>query len=268
MEFGNKAELKAHGLDKHTTSDWVLLVGDSHVKSVKSRQIERKLKGNKLGNPAASSPREASAYTTTRDWPNARFPDSNLTERIPKLLSERAFGSLIVLTPSNNIKNIEHLDWEEQNKLAMKTLIDTVKVIENALQQHDSLEKAVIVELPPRADSTRLSELTEFANFSLRGCVEKSQYKDKITIASLNSLFQYTEKEIFGSPSSRKNDGIHLRGKNGSESYTRCITGARKSAGLCITRSTTNNEAINPTITETQGSPTIPTSNYYEVLSN
>ena len=115
MEFGNKAELKAHGLDKHTTSDWVLLVGDSHVKSVKSRQIERKLKGNKLRNPAASSPREASAYTTTRDLPNARFPDSNLTERIPKLLSERAFGSLIVLTPSNNIKNIEHLDWEEEN---------------------------------------------------------------------------------------------------------------------------------------------------------
>ena len=179
MEFENEADLKTHISDKHISSEWALLIGDSRVKSVKSRQIERKLKGNKLRNPAASSPREGSAYTTTRDWPNARFPDSNLTERIPELLSERAFGSLIVLTPSNNIKNIEHMDWEEQNKLSIKTSIDTVEVIEKALLQHDSLEKVVLVKLPPRADSTRLSELTEFANFSLRGCVEKSKYKDK-----------------------------------------------------------------------------------------
>ena len=104
-----------------------------------------------------------------------------------------------------------------------------------------------------------MSELTEFANFSLRGCVEKSKYKDKITIASLNSLFQHTEKEIFGSPSSRKNDVIHMRGRFGATAYTECIMRALKAAGLCLSRSTN---------TEGMDSSSIPTSNYYNVLSN
>ena len=118
-EFNNNAELSTHILDKHNTNNWALLVGDSHVKTVKSRHIERKLKGNKLRNPAASSPREGSAYTTTRDWPNAHFPNSNLADRVPELLKERSYESIIVLTPSNNITNIDQLDWEDQNKLAI-----------------------------------------------------------------------------------------------------------------------------------------------------
>ena len=259
-EFTHKDELTKHISDKHTNNDWALLIGDSHVKSIKSRHIEKKLRGNKLRNPAASSPREGSAYTTTCDWPNAHIPDSNLAERVPELLNERSYGSLIVLTPSNNITNIENLDREEQNRLAIKTSTDTVTIIEQALEQHDSLEKVVVVELPPRDDKKRLEELTEFANFALRNTILKSAYKNQISIASLESLYQYTNQEIFGSPSLWKSDGIHLRGKHGAKVYTECILVALKSAGLCRTRSTTNNEAID--------SPTIPTSNYYEVLSN
>ena len=97
------------------------------------------------------------------------------------------------------------------------------------------------------------------ANFTLRGMIEKSTYKSQITLASLDSLYQYTEKDIFGSPSSRKNDGIHLRGRHGATAYTECIITALKSAGLCLTRST-DTEGVN--------SSSIPTSNYYEVLSN
>ena len=239
-------------------------MGDSHVKTVKSRHIERKLKGNKLRNPAASSPREGAAYTTTRDWPNAHFPNSNLAERVPELLNERSYESLIVLTPSNNIKNVENLDWEVQNRLAIKTSTDTVSIVEKALEQNNTLKKAVVVELPPRADSMRLQELTEFANFTLRNTIEKSIYKSQITLARLDSLYQYAEKDIFGSPSSRKNDGIHMRGRLGATAYTECIMTALKSADLCLTRST----SINSTNTEAVDTPTIPTSNYYQVLSN
>ena len=264
-EFTNKVELNTHISEKHKHNNWALLVGDSHVKSIQSRHLEKKLKGNKLRNPAASSPREGSAYTTTRDWPNAYYPDSNLTERVPELLNERSYKSLIMLTPSNNIKNIENLGRDEQNKLAIKTSTDTVKIAEHALEQHDSLEKVVVVELPPRDDSTRLEELTEFANFTLRNTVLKSKHKNQITIASLESLYQYSNLDIFGSPSLRKSDGIHLRGKLGAKVYTECILAAVKSAGLCQTRSTTTNSSA---INEATSSPTIPTSNYYEVLSN
>ena len=130
-------------------TDWCLPVGDSHTKSVKTRRIERKLKGNGLRNPAQSSPKAASAYTTTRDWPGALYPDNNLAESVPKLLNERAYKSIIVLTPSNNIKNVENMDNNKQNELAVKTALDTVTIVEKA---------AVIVELPPRADSHRLAD--------------------------------------------------------------------------------------------------------------
>ena len=263
-EFNNNAELSTHILDKHNTNNWALLVGDSHVKTVKSRHIERKLKGNKLRNPAASSPREGSAYTTTRDWPNAHFPNSNLADRVPELLKERSFESIIVLTPSNNITNIDQLDWEDQNKLAIKTSTDTVRIVEKALEQHNSLEKAVVVELPPRADSIRLQELTEFANFALRDTIEKSTYRSQITLARLDSLYQYAEKDIFGSPSTRKNDGIHMRGRLGATAYTECIVTALKVAGLCLSRSSN----MNSTNTDAVNTSTIPTSIYYQVLSN
>ena len=103
-DFKSKADLTKHITVKHPLRDWALLVGDSHVKSVNSRYIERRLKGNRLRNPAASSPREGSSYTTTRDWPGAQFPDSNLADRVPKLLKERPYKSMVVLTPSNNIR--------------------------------------------------------------------------------------------------------------------------------------------------------------------
>ena len=86
----------------------------------------------------------------------------------------------IVLTPSNNIKNIENLDKQEQNELAVQTALDTVSIVEKALEETPTLEKVILVELPPRADSLRLSELTEFCNFSLKVRGEKSHYQQKL----------------------------------------------------------------------------------------
>ena len=122
----------------------------------------------------------------------------------------------------------------------------------------------MVVELPPRADSIRLQELTEFANFALRDTIEKSTYRSQITLARLDSLYQYAEKDIFGSPSTRKNDGIHMRGRLGAMAYTECIVTALKVAGLCLSRSSN----INSTNTDAVNTSTIPTSNYYQVLSN
>ena len=255
-DFKSKADLTKHIAVQHPTRDWTLLVGDSHVKSVNSRHIERRLKGNRLRNPAASSPREGSAYTTSKNWPGAQFPDSNLAERVPKLLSERPYKNIIVLTPSNNIKNIENLEAEEQKKFAFKTAADTVTIVEKAIANSEYLEKAVIVELPPRADSKRLQELTEFTNFTLRSLVENSKLNKQITIASLDPIYEYSEYDIFGSPSARQNDGIHMRGKFGKKAYTESILTALMSAGLGFTT------------TSATSTSTIPTSNYYQVLSN
>ena len=62
QDFSNKSDHNKHVAERHSkeVTGWSLLVGDSHVKSIKSRQIEKVLKGNRLRNPAASSPREGS----------------------------------------------------------------------------------------------------------------------------------------------------------------------------------------------------------------
>ena len=265
QDFSTKNDQNKHIAERHLkeTTGWSLLVGDSHVKSIKSRQIEKVLKGNRLRNPAASSPREGSAYTTSREWPGARYPDSNLAERVPVLLNERPYSSLIVLTPSNNITNIENFDSQEQNELTVKTALDTVSIVEKAIEDFPSLEKIVIVELPPRADSTRLSELTEFCNFTLRGKVQKSKYHKQITIANLDNLYDYTYEDIFGFPSSQKYDGIHMKGKHGRHAYTVSILQAIESAGLRRQRRTFNTNTTPETT-----SNTVPTSNMFDVLSN
>ena len=141
--------------------------------------------------------------------------------------------------------------------MAVKTAIDTVAIVEKALKENPTLEKAIIVELPPRNDSVRLSELTEFCNFTLKSKAEQSKSHEQITIASLDTLYEYTCDQIFGRPSSDSYDGIHMKGKYGKKAYTNCILAAVESAGL-----------RRPRRFNTNTSYTLPTSNTFESLSN
>ena len=121
------------------------------------------------------------------------------------------------------------MDNNKQNELAVKTALDTVTIVEKALEDSTTLKTAVIVELPPRADSHRPADLTEFSNFALKAAVEKSALRGQISLASLDTLYSYSEQDIFGSPNSPFYDGIHMRGRHGG---TNCIVTAVAAAGL------------------------------------
>ena len=56
---------------------------------------------------------------------------------------------MIVLTPSNNITNADKMPAEEQNQMALATPLETLAIVEKALKDHPTVDKAVIVELPP-----------------------------------------------------------------------------------------------------------------------
>ena len=141
--------------------------------------------------------------------------------------------------------------------MAVSTSLETLAIVEKALNDFPTLEKALIVELPPRADNNRLSELVELANFVLKSAAEKSKHRNQISIVSLDPLYEQSEYEIFGSWSSPKSDGIHMRGRRGSRLYTDCILDGVKSAGL------------GSIMTPREAAPyNIPTLNMYEVLSN
>ena len=142
--FENQDSLKSHTTNTHkqqaaSNIDWGLIVGDSHIKSVQTRRLEKVCRGKRLRNPASTSRKEGSAYTTTKYWPNARFPDSNLEERVPKPLSERKYDYLITLTPSNNIKNTENMEVDEQYKLAEHTALETLAIVEEAIEKSETL---------------------------------------------------------------------------------------------------------------------------------
>ena len=70
-------------------------------------------------------------------------------------------------------------------------------------------------------------------------------------------MYDYTERDIFGSPNYHKYDGIHMHGKLGRKAYSNCVLMALESAGLTST-STEFAPDYNP----------ISTSNRYSVLSN
>ena len=71
QHFTSKTELNKHMTDNHAqqnkkSTEMGLLIGDSHVKSVSNRILERACRGQRLRNPARTKPSEGSAYTTTR----------------------------------------------------------------------------------------------------------------------------------------------------------------------------------------------------------
>ena len=173
------------------------------------------------------------------------------------MLREKPYDYMITLTPSNNITNIKDMENNLQYKLAESTATETLEIVEKALNDSDTLREAIIVELPPRVDSERLQSLTEYSNFVLREAVKKSNLKDRITVASLDALWDYSEQHIYGHPSSSRYDGIHMRGKFGSKAYTWCIEEAVKSSRIANT-STTSPTTYTP----------ISTSNRFQVLSN
>ena len=166
---------------------------------------------------------------------------------------------MIALAPSNNIKNIENMESGEQYKMAEHTANETLAIVEKALEKTKSLKKAVIMELPPRADSARLQSLTEYSNNVLKSAALNSAYKDQIVIGSLDSLYNYSNADIFGHPSSPSYDGIHMRGKSGKWAFTECITAAVKAAALTYESPRSSSP---PTAT------LISTSNSFQALSN
>ena len=165
---------------------------------------------------------------------------------------------MITLTPSNNITNVKDMENHIQYQLAEETALETLGVVEKALKDSNTLKDVMIVELPPRVDNEKLQHLTEYSNFVLREAVRNSTLNHRITVASLDSLWDYSEQEIYGHPSSNRYDGIHMRGKLGSKVFTECIREAVKSSRF----------ASDITSTSTATHSLIPTSNRFEVLSN
>ena len=213
-----------------------LLVGDSHLKSLKRRWcVEKGLGGKgKLYIPGLTNPSEDRAYCSTRDWPGAWHPENSLEEVLPRLLSERPYSSAIILTSCNDITNIRGFSsLEEQRLMASQSSRNTIRVIEDALRSYPTLRKIVCIERPVRVDD--MAELSSYSNSELRRLAVASEFARMILVSSNSLELCTTEEEkvaVFRAPNSKGADGIHMKGEKGQDIFTNILIAAAKLASL------------------------------------
>ena len=209
------------------------LIGDSHVNSIKLGMVEKYTKG-KLFCKGFAHPKEARAYCSTKNWPNARYPSNNHSEIVPQLMKVRPYTGGVILCPGNDISNLTALDKAKHYDMAEKSALNMLKVAERALEENSTLEKLVLMEYPPRADSEHLAKLSGYSNRVLRDLVDRSRCRAKIVVGSMANL-DYTNKDQmvdrFGPTNSHpRYDGVHLRGNKGSQLDTDSIIAGVKAA--------------------------------------
>ena len=233
--FASKKDLKRHTDNTHVSKmkfKNTLLVADSHSKYQNPRLIEREA----LGGQGLFAP--SRAYCSSQDWPNSYYPENNLKDKIPELLSSREHSLLIFGAPGNDISNIGSIESQsERYRLAVKSSENCITIAEEALRMFPLLEQVLIHERLPRADS--LSDLSEYANFALSSLVKKSELHNRISVVPMTALHFTTDdkmEDIFGSPTSQSFDGIHLKGRLGYQLYNDCLISAIKTAGISAPR--------------------------------
>ena len=236
-EFTSEVNLNKHVTQMHVSKAKVkntLLLGDSNTKYQNPRIIEKALGGRGLFTPGSVKPRTGRAYCSSKDWPNSRFPNNNLEDKVMEHLATREHSHLIFGAPCNDISNIGDIqDISEKHRLAIKSSENCIKIAEKALREFPKLEKVVIPERLPRAD--HLSDQSEYSNFALRSLAEKSKLSRRIVVTPMESLYFTTEEEmykIFGSSRTGTFYGIHPKVKSGPQLYNKCHISAVRRAGI------------------------------------
>ena len=151
------------------------MVGDSHLNSIKGQMVEKATAG-KMFCKGFAHPKQGRAYCSSKNWPNAKFLSNNHTDMVPKILSERPYKGGVILCPGKDISNLSRMDKADQYSMAKKSALTMLAVAENALMENSTLEKLVLMEYPPRADSAQLGEISQCSNKVLRTEVNKSEF--------------------------------------------------------------------------------------------
>ena len=138
-----ESDMERHIQEDHITKAKVkntLLIGDSNSKFQNPRLIEKALGGIGLFTPGVMHPRTGRAYCSTREWPNGRYPENNLMDKVMEQLSLREHSFLMFGAPLTDISNIGEIQsTEEKYKLAVESSENCIKVAERALKEFPKL---------------------------------------------------------------------------------------------------------------------------------
>ena len=135
-------------------------------------------------------------------------------------------GSSTDITNLNTAAGYNNLEYLKQEvTIASKNMITAAR---NLILGNSGIKNVLILDRTPRfdkveADPTHLKrELSEYGNKVFRDELENSDVKEHIKIAS-HSLPTQFQENLYGNPSSSGFDGIHLRGPDGGNHYTRSL---------------------------------------------
>ena len=152
----------------------------------------------------------------------ARFPAQNLKTVLPKLINERPYQKLILQALCNDVSNAKHIqdvkELFEVGKLSSQNVVEAAK---EALKMSFSLKEIIIIPRSPRIDDDKLAAVSDYANDCLFPLVAETADK-RIKLGSVNSVpfkSEADKTDLFG----LNGDGIHMRGRKGTEYYTDAI---------------------------------------------
>ena len=200
----------------------VLFIADSVGNSADIRHLEEATNTMIYVEKAFGASYKADAYR-----PNDNFIYVARNAPIKRNYSHAVLqGSSTDITNLNTSAGDNHLEFLKQEvAIASKNMISAAR---NIILGNSGIKKVLILDRIPRfdteeADPTQLKrELSEYGNKVFRDELENSDVKEHISIAS-HTLPTQLQENIYGNPSSSQFDGIHLRGHDGRNHYSRSL---------------------------------------------
>lgn len=163
---------------------------------------------------------------------DALFPHLNFCDIAPHVACKRDYKYAVMQGASIDISNLDTSNpatniayFEQEVFVSSQNMITAAELL---LQANTSIETVVIMERIPRFDPESLDparikpELSKYANKVLRDQLQTSCFKDKIVIGS-HCLPTEPWMNIYGDPTKRGYDGVHLYGPDGGNFYTRSV---------------------------------------------
>ena len=194
----------------------ILFVGDSVGLTANLRIIEKSHKCRIRSARAYSS-----VYDKSAKWPAKNFKDV-VTHNL-KNPGDENYKTLMMSSPTVDISNIAStiITGDSLEQKVIESSKNMFTIAEQALMEHKTLKKVIIMEHPPRFDGKN-AQLVQVANNALKQLHGNSSYKDMIVVGQ-HSL------ECPGSGSTHtgkyrdsytgRYDGVHMYGYTGTRDY-------------------------------------------------
>ena len=183
--------------------------------------------------------KRAKAYAATKRSKSEgfKFPETNFTDVVPKVLASGNIDVAVTMAPSVEISNLpKHAHDECALQEASNSSYNMIKVAALALDKNRNLKQFIIAERAPRFD--QWSDLNNFANEELHEAlnkVEDIELKKRIVIGkhNLDCSKKGLQESRYGDPRVKYVDGIHMKGSSGCIAMTRSMAAILARAGLC-----------------------------------